>query len=345
MSKKISVGLASYGMSGNVFHAPLLHSHKEFEINKVWERTSSNSIKRYPYVTIVRSFNELINDSDIELIIVNTPDDTHYPLAKQALLAGKHVVVEKPFTLNISKGKELIEIAKKEKKILSVYQNRRWDGGFLTVKNVIDNKLIGRLVEYESHYNRFRNYLRDTWKEDPSVGTSIIYNLGSHMIDQALVLFGIPNYVYADIRKNRDNAQVDDYFAVNMGYDNIKVEIRGSYLVKEPGPQYTLHGTEGSFVKFGSDPQEDALIAGEYPDKEGFGIEKEETWGILNNEDGRKKVKTKTGSYISYYQNIYEAIRLGKELAVPAEQSLNVIRIIDYAKQSNKEGKRIKVNI
>ncbi|MFO7924456.1 MAG: Gfo/Idh/MocA family oxidoreductase [Bacteroidales bacterium] len=344
--RPVKTALASFGMSGMVFHAPLLHMNDGFEISKILERSRNSSKSKYPYARIVRDFEDLCLDDSLELIIVNTPDHTHYELAKAALNAGKHVVVEKPFTLKYSHAAELEELASKKDLLISVFQNRRWDGDFLTVKRVIDQKLLGRLVEFESHFDRFRNYIQPaTWKEDASTGTGTLYNLGSHMIDQALLLFGKPRRVTADIRIFRSGGSVDDSFEVWMGYDDIKVTVCGSYLVREAGPRYCLHGTEGSFLKWGLDPQEKALKSGIMPGGNRWGCEDENDWGIINTTVGngqlRGRYETVPGNYQAYYDNIYSVLREGKEPEVPARQASLVVKVIEAAFMSQKTGKSV----
>ncbi len=312
--KKIQVGLASFGMSGKVFHAPILAHHPGFSLNTIVERTKNESVALYPEANIVRSFDALIDRDDIELIIVNTPDATHFEYACKALEAGKNVVVEKPFTHTVEQGEYLLNLAHKQKKILSVFQNRRWDGDFLTVRKIIDHQWLGRLVEFESNYMRYRNYIQPgTWKESLAQGIGITYNLGSHMIDQALVLFGMPEAVWADIDTLRSGGEIDDYYHIRLIYPEIKVTLRSSYLVREEGARYSLHGTSGSFLKYGIDPQEEMLKQGGNPALPGWGTEQEKYWGVLNTEiQGvhiRGKVETVAGNYAAYYDNIYDVIR------------------------------------
>jgi scyllo-inositol 2-dehydrogenase (NADP+) len=345
MKKVIKTGLFSYGMSGMVFHAPLLHTHPDFVIKKILQRNSDSSKEKYPYVELARDYRELLDDPDIELVIVNTPDHTHYEFTRESLEAGKHVIVEKPFTLTVEEGEKLIKLARKKGKILSIFQNRRWDGDFLTVKKIVEEKLLGRLVEFESHFDRYRNYIKDNWKEDPSCKSGTLYNLGSHTIDQALVLFGMPEYVNADIRILRKGGKVDDSFDIRLGYRDIKVTVRGGYLVREQGPRYILHGTEGSFLKSGIDPQEEKLTQGHFPDETDWGIDPEENWGILNTTVNglhfRGRIETFPGTYSDYYTNIYNVLASGKELMVKPRESLNVIKIIQAAYESSKSKETI----
>ncbi|MBX2843541.1 MAG: oxidoreductase [Flammeovirgaceae bacterium] len=346
MKDQIKVGVASFGMSGKVFHCPLLASNDGFKISRILERSHNKSAEIYPYAVISRTYEELIGDPEIELIIVNTPDHLHVDMATAALEKGKHVIVEKPFTITSEEGQKLIDLAKSKGKMLSVFQNRRWDGDFLTVKKLINNKLVGRLVEFESHYDRYRNFIQEnTWKEEEGAGTGILYNLGSHMIDQALVLFGMPNAVNSDLRITRTGGKVIDNYEIRMDYDNLKVLLKSGYLVREAGPRYTCHGTLGSFTKYGIDPQEDMLKAGFLPVGDDWGTENEEDYGWLNTEVGglhvEGQVETIPGSYQDYYQNIYEVIRENKPLEVKPEESLNVIKIIEMAQESHNQKKTI----
>lgn len=342
----IVTGLASYGMSGQVFHGPLLKADRDFEVTAILERSKNLSRDAFPDAKIVRTFDELIAEKDIELIVVNTPDHTHHQLAKKALLAGKHVVVEKPITLRSDHAGELIGIAEKKKVFLTVFQNRRWDGDFMTVKSICEQGLLGRLTDYEAHFDRFRNYIQpDTWKEDQATGTGTLYNLGSHLIDQALVLFGMPLSVYADIRKSRDSSSVDDNFVLLLDYGEMRATIRASYLVREPGPRYLLHGTEGSFLKWGVDPQEEMLKKGQLPVSDNWGEEPESEWGLLHTQlKGtlyRGKIRTIPGDYRCFYRNVRNVLRDGESPEVKAKEGMNVIRIIEAAKQSQESGKPV----
>lgn len=342
----ISVGLASFGMSGLIFHAPLISSNPGFRLSRIVERTSEKSRERFPQATIMRSFEELVQDPDLELIVVNTPNELHLDMARQALEAGKHVILEKPITVTSAEARILIDLARSRNLVLSVFQNRRWDGDFQTVQQVVQSKLLGQIVEFEGHFDRYRNYIEaNTWKEEAGPGSGILYNLGSHMIDQALVLFGPPHAVTAEVGIQRPGGQVDDYYHLTLHYPGLRVLLRSSYLVREAGPRYSLHGTEGSFIKHGLDPQEEQLKAGLRPSASGWGLEAPEFWGLLNtNVQGLHftgRVETKAGNYPFFYQNIYRAIREGKELAVKPEESLLGLRIIETAIQSSQEKRTI----
>lgn len=345
-NNKIKTALLSYGMSGEVFHAPLLEAHPEFEIAAVWQRDTRKPAKHsYP---IVGAYQDILGDPSIELVIVNTPNETHYSYAAEALKAGKHVIVEKPFTVTTKEGDDLIALAAKEGKMLSAFQNRRWDADFLTVRKVLAERLLGKLVECEIHYDRYRNYIEaNTWKELAKPGTGILYNLGSHLIDQALVLFGMPRYLDARIGTQRPGGEVDDFFDIRLEYDGFYVILKSSYLVREQGPRFILHGTEGSFLKSGIDPQEQELKDKRTPGTAEWGVESKEWWGKLNTTlDGKPfegPYESIPGNYLRYYDNIHEVLRHGKALAVTAAQARDVIRLIEASQESSRTRCAIKI--
>ena len=346
MNKTINVALASYGMSGEIFHAPLIAAHPHFQLKTVVERHREKSKEKYPEVSVVKNYEALLNDAAIDLIVVNTPNALHFEMCKQALEAGKHLIVEKPFTNTTEEAEQLIQLAKEKNLVLTVFQNRRWDSDFLTVQKVVKSGLLGDMVEFEAHYDRFRNYVEaDTWKEETGPGSGILYNLGSHMIDQALVLFGMPKNITATLGVQRKGGQVQDYYHLILGYDAVQVILKSSYLVREHGPRYILHGHQGSFLKYGLDPQEDALKAGAVPGSKGWGLEPESQWGMINTEVKglhiTGEIETEAGNYLLFYDNVYEAIREQKPLAVKPEQARDVIRVIEGAMESSKSGKTI----
>jgi predicted dehydrogenase len=239
-------------------------------------------------------------------------------------------------------------LAKDKGLMLSVYQNRRWDGDFLTVRKLVEEQALGRLVDFTSHYDRYRNYIEPgTWKEDARSGTGALYNLGTHMVDHALQLFGKPGIITAHTRIVRRGGQVPDYFDLKLYYDGLDVNLRCSYLAREAGPRFLLHGTEGSFVKYGIDPQEAELKTGALPEGPGWGKEPTEEWGYLNtNVNGlhyKGSIETLPGNYMAYYDNIADVLCEGAELAVKPEESLEGLALIEAAKQSIEEGRAVHV--
>lgn len=348
MEKVIQVGLIGYGFSGRAFQAPVLTSVPNLKLAKVVERSSSKSKERYPWVEIVRDMNDLFQDPAIELVVVATPSTNHYEVTKAALLAGKHVVVEKPFTATTAEADELVALAQERGLVLSVFHNRRWDGDFLTIKQMLANGWLGKLAECEFHWDGYAPRPGGGWRETNEPGAGVFYDLGVHFLDQALCLFGMPKTIRGDIRIQREGGKIDDYFDVQLGYsDGLKVILKSSKLVREVGPRYILHGTNGSFVKHGIDPQERALIEGRTPAEPGWGAEPESQWGKINTEyNGLRvigKVETIRGSYADYFQNVYDAIVGQAELIVKPEQARDAIRLIELAQQSSAEGRTLEV--
>ena len=344
---KMKVGLIGYGMAGRVFHAPVITSVPHLQLSRVVERRGQTSRERYPWVEVASEAAALFEDNEIELIVVATPNSSHFELARQALLADKHVVVDKPFTLTAAQAQELIDLAHQQHKVVSAFQNRRWDGDFQTVSQIVQQGCLGRLVEYESHFDRFRNYFSPerAWRETAGPGSGVLLDLGPHLIDQAQVLFGLPRTVTADIRSQREAGKADDQFELILHYDDLKVTLKAGLLVRQPGPRFALHGVEGSFVKYGVDPQEDALKRGGSPQEPEWGMEPEEEWGTLNTQIGglhfQGKIETARGNYPAYYENVYQAIRGEAELIVKPEEARNTIRIIELAVQSNAEKRTV----
>lgn len=338
--QKIKTALCSFGMSGNIFHSPFLHLHEGFELYAVLERTKNLAKGKYPGIKTFRSLEDMLTDNSIELVIVNTPNYKHFNYAKLALLAGKHVVVEKPFTCTVAEAEELISLAAKQNKKLSVYQNRRWDSDFRTVQKVVQQKLPGEVVEAEIHFDRFSETISyKQHKETPGPGAGVVYDLGPHLIDQALQLFGMPQAVFADATNLRPISQVEDYFEMILFYKNLRVRLKCSYLVREKLPAYIFHGTKGSFIKPRADVQEADLQNGKNISDEDWGIEPDTAKGLLHTERSdqiitREYIASEKGNYMEYYNELYDSIRNSKPLPVSAEDGLKVVRIIDAAFRS-----------
>ncbi len=336
----INVGICSYGMSGMVFHGPLLETHPGFQITKILERNRSDSRDRHPGATIVRDYDMILHDPEVELVVVNTPDHLHFDMAGRAIRSGKHTVIEKPVTLRAEHARELEMLAGEHGVSLSVFHNRRWDGDFLTVREVIESGKLGRLVEFESHFDRYRTTIQETWK-DQSNGTGTLYNLGSHLIDQALLLFGLPGKLYCDVRQLRNGAKTDDSFDLFLIYDQFKCLLRSSYLVREPGPRFTLHGTEGSLRVWGTDPQEEALKAGRIPGLPDWGTDPSSSFARINTVYQQQALigdyRVLPGNYMAFYDNIQGVIRRNAAPEVTCRQAGDVIRIIEAAYLSGRQ--------
>lgn len=348
MMKEIKTGLCSFGMSGWVFHAPFITAHPGFEFTAVVERTKNLAAEKYPSIITYRSIEELLEDESIELVVVNTPNYTHFDFAKRALQAGKHVIVEKIFTTTVQEAEELIALAAEKNLQLSVFQNRRWDSDFLTVKKVIEQNILGRIAEAEIHYDRYSTGLSyKKHKEIPGPGAGILPDLGPHLIDQALQLFGMPDAVFADATNLREISLVPDYMELILFYDRLRVRIKGSYLVREALPAFIIHGEKGSFIKSRADLQEAALQKEQKPGTENWGIEAETEQGILhteiNSEVVRKKISSEKGNYMNYYEGIFQAIRNRKALPVTAAEGLAVVAITEAAYKSIGQKKIINI--
>jgi predicted dehydrogenase len=286
---------------------------------------------------VVRSLDALLADPEIRLVVIATPNASHHELAKQCLLANRHVVVDKPFTTTLEEGRDLIRIAAERGLHLSVYQSRRFDGDFFTIRNLLSQGTLGRVVRFESRYDRFRLGLRPgAWRERKEPASGVLFDLGPHLIDQALALFGTPQAVTADIRVERRDAVVDDAFDLTLHYPGLRVALTATMVACSPGPRFLIYGTEGTFLKYGMDPQEPPLRAGVIPGGEGWGKEEEALWGTLTAADGRsRRVPTEAGDYRIFYANVRDALNGEAELAVTAEQGLTVIRVIDLARESH----------
>ena len=280
--------------------------------------------------------------------MINTPNTTHYEYTKKALLAGKHVIVEKPFTVTVEEGEALIALAKEKKKLITVYQNRRFDSDYRTVKKIVDEKWLGRIVEAEIHYDRFKEEIGPKLhKETPGPGTGLLYDLGSHLIDQAIQFFGMPESIFADIAIMRTVSKVDDYMELLLYYPGLRVRVKSSYVVREALPSYVFHGTKGSFIKARTDVQEVMLQAHQVPGGPEWGIEPDSEKGLLHTEkDGkiiREYVPSLKGNYGDFYDGLYKSIREGAPLLVTAEEGLNIIRVIEAAYESNQAQKLVPV--
>ncbi|WP_297333851.1 Gfo/Idh/MocA family oxidoreductase [Flavobacterium sp.] len=338
--QKIKTALLSYGMSGKVFHGPFLHLHKGFELTGAWERSRKNIQNDYPGVKSYNSLDELLDD-DVQLVVVNTPVATHYQYTKMALKAGKHVLVEKAFTTNAAEAEELEALAKDKGVKLTVYQNRRWDSDFLTVKKILEQGILGDIVEAEIHFDRYNPALSPkAHKETGEPGAGILWDLGSHIIDQALQLFGFPQAVFSDIRVTRTGSKIGDCFDILVYYPDKRVRLKAGFFMREPVPAYILHGTKGSFLKHRADVQEDELKAGRQPNEEGWGTEPADKEGVLhteiNNEVIRKNIPTEKGNYFSLFNGLHNAIINNTEEPVTAAQGVAVMKIIDAAVTGNK---------
>jgi predicted dehydrogenase len=344
--KKIKTGICSYGMSGKLFHAPFIHAHPGFILSAIVERNKDESRERYAGSKLYRSVEEMCGDKTLQLIIVNTPTHLHYEQVKMALQAGKHVLVEKPFTVKVQEAEELTELAKKLGLNITIYQNRRYDGDYRAVKKVVEEKLLGDLREVEIRYDRYRpKFSGKQHKEGDLPGAGIIFDLSPHLVDQALQLFGWPRALFADVWKMRDDVQAKDYFEILFYYEKMRVRLKATCIARETIPAYTLHGMKGSFFQERSDAQEQQLLAEEIPTLETWASAPSEPDGLLHTEiDGemvRRQQTSSPGNYMGLFDDLYKFLT-GKALnPVPPEDGIKTIRIIEAALQSSDQGKVI----
>jgi len=332
----LNVGLVGFGYAGKVFHAPVIRVVEGLRLTTIVQRSGAPD-PRYPDVEFVRSVDELLTRA-VDLVVIATPNPSHHPIAKQCLLAGRHVVIDKPFTTTAADAEELVQLGKAKQRVLSAYQNRRYVGDFVTLQNLLSDGALGRVVLFESHFDRFRPELRPTaWREQPHPGSGIWFDLGAHLLDQALVLFGHPQAIAADILIERDGAAADDAFDVRLHYPHTRVLLRASMLVASPGPTFAVHGTKGSFIKYGLDPQEAALKTGRTPDEPNWDAEPPELYGQLTTPGETRTIPTIPSSFTHYYENIRDAILGRAQLAVTPDQALDVMHGLELAVTSSQK--------
>ena len=335
----LNVALIGFGLSGRYLQAPFFEANTNFNLKTIVSN-SQNPKDFFPFVQVAKSLDEVLADSAIDLISICSPNSTHFEYAKRSLLANKHVLVEKPFTATTEEAEELILLAKRQEKILSIFQNRRFDSDFLTVKKIVEGNFMGEIHSFEIHFNRFKPVLNPKkWKEIVGAGSGIIYDLGSHIIDQVITLFGVPKAVWGQTFTQRENSEIDDAFDIRLDYGKLKVTLKSSLLVREDTPRYIIHGTKGSFIKHGIDVQEDHLKMGMKPTDDDFGIEAVKNYGILHTEINglifKGTVETEKGNWGLLFQNLHDAIVDGKELLIKPEEILEQIRIIEKVKHQS----------
>lgn len=341
--KIIKAGLCSYGMSGKLFHAPFIQSHPGYELAAIVERHLNESREKYPGSRLYRSFEELLADDSLQLIVVNTPVQTHFEYAKAALLAGKAVVVEKPFTVSADEAEKLDQLAKEKNLFLSVYQNRRYDGDYRAIRQVIEEELLGELVEVEIRFDRYRpGFGGKAHKEGGLRGAGILHDLGAHMIDQALQLFGWPDAVFADLRILRENeVKANDYFELLLYYPRLRVRIKSTVIARASYYAYVLHGRKGSFLQQRSDMQEEQLLANVIPTIESWCPPPAKPDGLLhteiNGEVVKKEMTSSPGNYMGYYDDVHKSLTMQAPNPVPASDAVKTMRIIEAAQFSNTE--------
>ena len=338
MSDSIRVGLIGYGYASKTFHAPLIAGTPGMALAAVSSSDATKVHANWPSVPVVSEPKHLFNDPNIDLIVIPTPNDTHFPLAKAALEAGKHVIVDKPFTVTLSQARELDALAKSFGRVLSVFHNRRWDSDFLTVKALLNEGTLGEILFFESHFDRFRPQVRNRWREQAGPGSGIWYDLAPHLLDQAVNLFGLPVSMTVDLAQLRPGAQTTDYFHAVLSYPQRRIVLHGTMVAAAESARYILHGTRGSYVKFGLDPQEERLKNGERLPQEDWGYDMRD--GVVTRVEGEERVEetllTIPGNYPAYYAAIRDALNGTGDNPVPASQAIQIMELIELGIESAK---------
>ncbi|MFV8782000.1 oxidoreductase [Microbulbifer sp. SA54] len=340
---EIKTALIGYGFSATTFHLPFILNMAPFRFTAVSTSKGEQVQQQHPGVEVYKEAETLLTDSDADLVIITAPNAVHFALARLALEQGKHVVLEKPFVTRVEQGEELIALAKQQQRVLSVYHNRRWDGDFLTVQKLIAESRLGDVRYFESHFDRFRPAVRKRWREANVEGGGILFDLGPHMLDQALQLFGPPSAITAQVKALRPQAEVDDFFHLTLHYPEHIAVLRSSPFCAAPNLRFEVQGTAGSFIKHGLDPQEERLKAGTLPVHANWAQESPEHHGQLYSAEAGTPFATETGGYQHYYRQLTSAILDGAEVPVSAEQALWNIRLIHLAQQSSASGQTVKV--
>jgi scyllo-inositol 2-dehydrogenase (NADP+) len=339
----IKTAVIGFGLSAQTFHLPFLRVLPAYKIVAISTRQMQAAQTAFPLATVYASGSELLADTEAELVIITAPNAFHFDLAKQALESGLHVVLEKPFVNSVAEGQALIALATERKKLLSVFHNRRWDGDFLTVKRLIQNQTLGPIHFFESHFDRFRPQVQKRWREEPGLGAGSWFDLGSHLLDQALCLFGMPQAVTGRCLSLRPNAAVTDFFDVRLHYRGCEVALHGSPFAAGPKLRFEVQGSLGTYRKYGLDPQEERLKAGLLPENESWAAEPETEYGQLYFPQENAAYPTLTGGYQHYFKALAQAINLVGPLPVPAKEALDVIRLLEMAERSSELGQTLSV--
>ena len=344
----VKVGIIGFGLAARVFHLPVLTRVKGFKVTSVYSSKDEAEIHQVlPGVKIYRDIDDFFQTADTDLVLVLTPNDLHFDLATKALEAGKHLVIDKPFVCNQIEGQQLIELAQAKQKLLTVYHNRRWDGDFLTLKKLIEQGTLSKPTYFESRFDKYRPKIWGRWREQDRPGAGLLFDLGSHLIDQALYLFGDPDTVYAKVHRQRPKAAAADYFQITLGYADTDVVLRGSSLAAVTPFRYYLEADNGVFQKTGQDVQEKQMAENMSPYNEYWGLDDPSDYGTLHLLDTNeaKRVTTERGCYQTFYENLLQACQGKEQELITAEEALKVVKVIELAMQSSQDGKELNFNV
>jgi predicted dehydrogenase len=335
---QVRVALVGYGFVGKTFHAPLIRSVPDLEIAIVSSRHSEKVRQDLPAAQVVPDPEKAVSHADVDLVVIASPNETHVPLATTALNAGKHVVVDKPFTVTLAEARALADLSRKNERLLSVFQNRRWDSEFLGARAIIEGGRLGEVLHFESHIDRFRPEVRPRWREIAGPGAGLWYDLGPHLVDQALQLFGLPENLSASLVRQRPQAQTDDWFHVLLDYKRLRVILHGSLLVAGGTPRMALHGTRGSWLKFGMDVQEEQLVRGVIPGQASWGEDPRPALFYNGLDSEPVELPQPKGDQRQYYFGIRNAILNKAPNPVTPAQAVAVMAILETAIQSSATG-------
>ena len=337
----IRVGVIGFGFVSKTFHVPLLKATDDFKIAAVSSSHPADVKAVLPDVDVVSDPKALATHPDIDLVVIASPNETHAPLAELAMRAGHNVVVDKPFTITVEQARHLASVAREKDALLSVFQNRRWDSDFLTVRDAIRRDLTGRIVLFESRIDRYRPDVRDRWREVPGPGAGLLYDLGPHLIDQTLLLFGIPDSVQATLAKQRRGARTDDFFQLVLRYGEMVATLEAGSLVSGGSARFAVHGEKASVVKQKPDIEEDQLRAGVLPGSPEWGVDPDDAILYDGATGDTRTLKTARGDQRGYYVALREALLGRAPNPVPPEQGATVMGIIEAGLRSDNEGRRV----
>jgi scyllo-inositol 2-dehydrogenase (NADP+) len=338
----IDVGLIGFGLGGRCFHAPVIHAVEGLRLAAILQRSSDSASQLYPNARIVRTLDELLAIDSIQLVVISTPNQTHFPLAKRCLESGKNVVVDKPFTTTVAEAVELLTLAKQKNLVLSVYHNRRFDADFHALRQTVAAGHIGRVLRFESTYDRYRPTSKpNAWRERPGPGSGVLFDLAPHLLDQSLTLLGIPQAIAADIRIERPGFSTDDAFDIFLYYpEGIRALLRATMMSLVPRPRIVVLGQKGSYLKREFDPLEPNLRNGQIPKGDSWVVEKEGNYGELTQiENGNATTRRipSTGDWREFYANIRDAMVQKAAVLVTPQQILNVMLALDLAVESDSQ--------
>jgi predicted dehydrogenase len=338
----IRVALIGFGFAGKIFHAPLIAATAGLHLAVIGSRQDRSATADYPDAEVIPNPLDAISRPDVDLVVIATPNDSHAPLAEAAMRAGKHVVVDKPFTITLAEARALATLAAETGQLLSVFQNRRWDSDFQGIRREIAAGRIGEIVDVRSEFNRYRPDVKDRWRERPGPGSGMWYDLGPHLIDQSLVLFGPPDTVQADFQMQRRGGSTVDWFQATLGYGPLRVVIGSTMLAADPGARFLVRGTDGSLTKYGADPQEAQIRSGVKPGSPGWGRDTNALVLTVGEQGDRMELTSPDGNWPAYYAAMRDAVLGTREVPVTPAQATTVMAVLEAGIESAAAGRVVR---